>query len=174
MLSNVPSSTHTRHAVPLLGIAALAAGTVLSLLFVPNDAWTGLGVPETHALYGYLTILPVLAIVRRTGRARAERVVAALFLVSMALVYLAAALRAHQPLGLELAGLALFGGLALAGSLRSPWWLVAGIAAHGLAWDLWHTDGVVVQAWYAPACAVIDVALASYLATRVATLSAPR
>lgn len=150
-----------------LGVLALAVGTFGALALVPRAAWSGLGVPETHAIYGYLSVLPLLAWLRRTHRLRAERACVAVFLTSMPLVYVGAALRTGAPPWVELAGFALFLVIAAAGALRWHWLLAAGVAAHGLAWDLWHAHGLVVQPWYAPACAVIDLALGAYVATRV-------
>jgi hypothetical protein len=149
-----------------LGVGALVVGTVLTLWVVPGTAWTD-SRPETRALYGYLVTLVVLAACRVSPRgSRIEHIGLAVFLVAMPLVYIEAAWRAGLPLGVELVGLVVYGALAAVGTGR-PWVLVAGIALHGLGWDLWHRHGAVVADWYAVGCAVIDVSLAAYAATRV-------
>jgi hypothetical protein len=68
---------------------------------------------------------------------------------------------------LEVFGIAVFVALAVAGWFRSPWFLVIGIAGHGVAWDLWHHGALVVPSWYALGCLVADLALAAYAATQV-------
>jgi hypothetical protein len=97
----------------------------------------------------------------------------------MPFVYLASALVSvggplkASWLAVEAMGVPLYVGLAILG-LRRPWFLVGGIALHGLAWDSWHlfTHSSSVPSWYALGCCLVDVALAAYLALRVATWSA--
>lgn len=102
-----------------------------------------------------------------------ERGITAAFLAGMPLVYLGRYLL-HRPaaggpwLELELLGLAAYGGCAWLGLARSPWFLVVGIAAHGLAWDVWHFHrSAYVPDWYSIGCLALDVAISFYVATRI-------
>jgi hypothetical protein len=71
-------------------------------------------------------------------------------------------------LWVELFGLPVYAGLAVAGLKRSPWFLVAGIAAHGVGWDSWHyLNAAYIPTWYVTGCLLVDVSLGLYLATRV-------
>ena len=105
--------------------------------------------------------------------ARLERNFLAVFLVGMPLVYVlryldSAARPAQLWLWIELLGLAGFAALAVLGVKRSPWFLVAGIAAHGLAWDLWHYhNSAYMPEWYPIFCMIVDLVLAAYVAARV-------
>ena len=53
---------------------------------------------------------------------------------------------------------ALFGIMAVAGVLGSPYWFAVALFAHGL-WDFAHHNGLFgakIPRWYIPFCAVID------------------
>lgn len=66
-------------------------------------------------------------------------------------------------LGIELAGVAVYGALAWAGRSRSVW-LAVGWALHVL-WDVLLHGGhgmAFVPTWYPPACLGFDVAVAAY------------
>jgi hypothetical protein len=137
--------------------------------------------PEWIAVVVGLFALATLAVLRRrgaSGAARERRVLAA-FLAGMPFVYVTSFLVSREgPLGdwlaIELVGLVVFGTLAWLGLRRSPWFLVAGIATHGLLWDLWHVDRTTfISNAYAVACLIVDVGLAAYAATRVAHLRHP-
>lgn len=96
------------------------------------------------------------------------RTTAAVGLVVAALVYVGAALLARDgaALGVELAGLALFGALGWAG-LRDVRWLVGGWLAHPL-WDaafhLLGAAGAPGMTGYAHVCLAFDPVVAGYLA----------
>jgi hypothetical protein len=146
----------------------LGVCTIAVLSTAPAEAWREPRTPETRALYGYLLTLVALAVFRRTGRRRLEQVWLAVFLAAMPLIYVEAALLREGGLWVELGGAVLFGGFALLGILRSPWFLVAGIVGHGLGWDLWHLHRAsTVPDWYAIDCALIDVGVGAYLAARI-------
>jgi hypothetical protein len=69
---------------------------------------------------------------------------------------------------LEAVGVPLFCAVALLGLLKSPWYLVAGMASHGLAWDAWHIGRCAyVEDWYSAFCFIVDLALAGYVASRI-------
>jgi hypothetical protein len=83
-------------------------------------------------------------------------------LVSMPIFYIWAAVRAgtQQDVLIEIAGLLIFGGIALYGYLKSPIVLGIGIVAHGLCWDSWHHQhSVIFDSWYPAACLIFDVAV---------------
>ncbi len=72
-------------------------------------------------------------------------------------------------LGVEAAGLLVYAAFAVLGFKRSPWFLVAGIMAHGLAWDIWHIgNSRYIPNWYSVGCLVVDVSLGVYVAIRIA------
>jgi hypothetical protein len=149
------------------GLGVLAVGAVLAIGLTPWEEWAHVSAPEVRALYGYLLTLAALALMRLHPRgAWLEQVWLAIFLAAMPFVYLEAAWRVGAPLPLQVAGLGVFLALAWAG-LRWPWLLVAGIALHGLGWDLPHLHRGVVADWYTLGCAVVDLSLAGYAASRV-------
>jgi len=122
-----------------------------------------------------LTIV-VLLVTRHLGdRARLFEVKwLALFLAGMPLIYLVrwivdgGMLAGRGGLIIELAGVLLYSALAVVG-LKRYWFLAAGIAAHGIGWDIWHyyPKSAYIPSWYAIGCLVVDVGLAVYAATRV-------
>ena len=152
------------------GLGILASGVV-----------HGLPAPEYWGLVGSLiTCLTVIYLRRRSGPgSRAERTMWATFLALMPVVYVAAWMRAgvaRGALGVEMVGLVAFGLAALLGR-RSPWFLAAGIGAHGL-WDAWHIGHVAflgpryITRWYAIFCLIVDVGFAAYAAFVLRTLAA--
>jgi len=103
-----------------------------------------------------------------------ERIVLALFLGAMPVVYILRWLTKRDGAGsewlwLELLGFVVFAALAVMGLKVSPWYLAAGIAAHGIAWDAWHyfTAETYMPHWYAIACLLVDVGLGLYVAARI-------
>ncbi len=120
-------------------------------------------------------VLPILlgaalgALFAAFARARkaAEARVLALGLVVAALVYVGLALAgtAREWLVIEMAGVALFGGLAWLGVRASRWWLATGWGAH-VAWDVGlHLDRAqtVVGAWYPLLCVGFDLMVAGFV-----------
>lgn len=105
----------------------------------------------------------------------AERWTAAFFLAGMPVVYVLAWYQLGSPealrsaLWLELLGVPIYVALAILGLVRSPWYLVAGVILHGLAWDSWHFFGPrpYVPEWYALGCMVFDLCFGIYLALRL-------
>jgi hypothetical protein len=107
-----------------------------------------------------------------------ERVVLALFLAAMPVVYILRWLMARDGagsgwLGAELFGFVIFAAVALMGLKVSPWYLAGGIAAHGIAWDSWHYSihETYMPHWYAIACLLVDVGLGMYVAARIPAYS---
>jgi len=161
---------HGRKVLDALAAAVLAAGIAVALRLVPRGEWSRAAEPTTQAIYGLFLMLAVIALARVRGRPRLERASLALLLAAMPVVYLRAAIEgaAHPgaPVWLEVVGVALFAGAAVGGYLH-PRLLAAGIVAHGVAWDLWHLGAGPVPDWYAAACAVVDVGLGTYAASRL-------
>jgi hypothetical protein len=88
----------------------------------------------------------------------------------MPFVYLARAflVGAEHALWFEGVAVPLFCLLAILGVVKSPWYLVAGVTSHGLAWDAWHIGRCAyVQDWYSVFCGIVDLALAAYVASRI-------
>ncbi len=155
----------------ILALAGMVVQQVYVASVVPASPFSHLNQPVYLAtLLAPVTCVVLIALRFRAPRAvRLEKLLLALFLGGMPFVYASTALLGGHPVGAELVGIAVFVPLALAGYRGSPWFLAAGIAAHGVGWDLWHHPGeLVVPRWYALGCLVVDVALGAYVATQVA------
>lgn len=155
-----------------IALVAAAACTAAALYGVPS--WDLTDVRVLALLVAVATIV-LLGLTRLAGAAgvSVERAFIALFLAGMPVVYVVS-WSAHGTdgawLAVELAGLLLYGGLAVAGWRHAPWLLAAGVAAHGLAWDAWHLVGPpYIPPWYALGCLLVDVGVAAYVATRLGT-----
>ena len=148
------------------------AATIALFWIVPEVSIAHLDDPSYWGLIGYAATLAVVGarVVGRRSPASERRWMVG-FLVGMPLVYVADWLRFGGTtgwLGIELAGLILYSGLAWLSIRRSPWFLPWGMAAHAL-WDAAHYDRVgFIPSWYALGCIVVDIALAVYIAGRVA------
>jgi len=159
---------------------ALAVATVLvgaSLVIVPS--WRGQWLEICHlALIASAITLALLFVTRHLGRRgiAIERASCAAFLAGMPVVYVVAWLESgggdisQAWLWVEIAGFPVYASLAVLGLVRAPWFIVIGIAAHGITWDAWHfaQHSAYIPTWYAIACLIVDVGLAVYLGTRVA------
>ncbi len=164
----------------LLAAVAVAAATVALFWIVPEFPLTHLDNPSHWGVVGYAATLVLVLVYRLRGieGSRREFLLLLAFLAGMPVIYVADWLRYGGStgwLGIELAGLVLYGTLAVLAVTRAPWFLAAGIAAHGL-WDLAHYQrSDYVPDWYAVGCAVIDVAVGLYAAVQVRrwTKSAP-
>lgn len=166
-----PSTRET--ALERIALAVATALTLAALCLVRG--WSDLSDPCILAsIAGGVTLL-AMYVTRWRGDAGIplERGVLAAFLAGMPVIYLARwwmTGSAHtQPawLALELGGLLLFGLLAVLGLRRSPWFLVVGIAGHGIAWDVPHLTSAYIPTWYAIMCMLVDVGLGLYAATRI-------
>jgi hypothetical protein len=158
-----------------LALAVAAALTAVILAGVPSWANPLSDVCLQAAIAAGATIV-VLFVTRFLGPPGIafERVWMAAFLGGMPVVYIVRCLASGGGgsgsvwLWVELAGLPVYAGLAVAGLKRSPWLLAAGVAAHGLAWDSWHYwNTAYIPRWYVIGCLLVDVGLGLYLATRV-------
>lgn len=147
----------------------------LGLIAALGYCWVGL-VPPTGSALDYVlnpayfalvaatissvTYLSVSALV--TNSLDLRRLFLALFLAGMPLIYLWAAILAsnHQGIIREAVGAAIFIPMAVLGCRRSLLLLGAGIAAHGIAWDIWHHHHApYIEPWYPAGCLIIDLAL---------------
>jgi len=171
----VESPDRARRLKESIALLVATAATALGLGLVPS--WSA-SPCHVAAVLGGLTIL-LLFVTRWFGeRAVAFEIrLAAAFLASMPLVYIASWFFTEESrvsLWVELAALPLYAGFSALGLRRSPWFLVIGVAAHGLGWDLWHRASAVVPTWYAEACLLVDLGLALYFAARVPVWRASR
>ena len=162
-----------------IALAALVLSTTLSLLLTPDLHLADLIEPTVQAtIAAPITMTAILALRLSGARPIWERRLLTAFLLLMPTVYLLS-LALHGAatgwLQTELAGQLFYGALAIAGLLHSGWWLVLGIGAHGLGWDLWHYGRTsFIPDWYAVGCLVVDVGWALYAASRVAVWDAVR
>ena len=171
--ADVPSLTKAQNPIQTVLLIALSIVTVWTLYMVPS--WQALGDPFLLAAVAGAVTVACLWLTRRLGSRvmKFERAWLAAFLVAMPLVYVmgwfAARDRAATSwIWVELLGLALFAAFAALGFKNSPWFLVIGIAGHGLAWDSWHyKNSSYAPDWYAVACLLVDLALGAYVAARV-------
>lgn len=158
-----------------LAFAFAAATTAATVYSIPS--WHGFWFDPCRWAYAFAALTIVLLLVTRHLGDRAKLFEVkwlALFLAGMPLIYLGRwildgrMLAGYRGLIIELAGLLFYATLAVVG-LRRPWFLVAGIAAHGIGWDIWHyyPRSGYIPSWYALGCLVVDVGLAVYAATRV-------
>jgi hypothetical protein len=163
-----------REALPLFLLLVFSAA---ALREIPGEAWrTPFGSPCHFATVAGLAAaigLTVTSLLGDRGLA-VERVILSLFLGAMPLVYVASWFASPPAslarLGIEVLAVPLYGSFAVLGLRGSRWWLVVGIAAHGLCWDAWHdTANGVVPEWYAMACLVLDLGIAAYAAARIWT-----
>ena len=104
--------------------------------------------------------------------------IAGLFVAALFYVYFAMTARASPTwLAVELAGVALYGGMALRGRRGSLCWIAAGWALHPL-WDIaLHYVGpgrAFAPAWYATLCLTWDLVVAIAVAGRVLLQARPR
>lgn len=155
-----------------LAFAALYAQLAAMFWVVPEWSLAHFQDPVYLAVAAVIATTLWITWLRARGRvgSKAERVTLALFLAGMPLVYVWSWLRSPQPgwLGVEVVGLAVFVGLAALGLTRSAWFLAAGIAAHGLGWDLWHYGrSSFIPDWYALGCLITDVGVGFYAAVQV-------
>ena len=162
-LHSVPSWRDGVAAPSLL--AALASVGVVAFLWV--SLWRGQRSPVTGSkpdgAAGEKNYRPI----------HTERLLFAAFLCGMPFVYVAQYLTAANAkpggwLWLEVAGIPIFATLALLGVKISPWFLVIGIAAHGVGWDSWHyRNSAYIPDWYSISCLLVDITIGAYAAVRI-------
>lgn len=166
---------NSRNLLEAAGFSLLFGTTIYAWLeLAPSAPWTAyLLKAENFALVASTITSLAYAALRLLPRRQEllEKLLLASFLAGMPVIYLWAALVAHDRLGiaLESVGLVVYGAWAYLGYRRSTVLLGLGIAAHGLAWDLWHHDHArYMEHWYPLLCLTVDMAFG--LAVAAATL----
>jgi hypothetical protein len=154
-----------------LSFALLFGHALACIPIIPHSPLRHLDEPVYVAAIGDLLTLVAISGMRLIrAPLKLERLMLAIFLASMPLVYVFSCLEANgegRDLFIELVGLAIFAGLAIAGYLRRPTLIGMGIVAHGLLWDAWHYgQPSVVPSWYALGCAIADVGVGGYALLR--------
>ncbi|MDX2166030.1 MAG: hypothetical protein SF182_03170 [Deltaproteobacteria bacterium] len=162
----------------LVGFAFLYAQLLSTFWLVPDWSPAHLLQPVYLAAVGGIVTTFAITGIRVSGRRGSviERLLLAVFLAGMPLIYLSSWLLAPQSgwLAGELLGVAWFVGLAIAGWRGSIWWLAIGIAAHGVGWDLWHyRHATFIPNWYAVGCLLTDLSLGLYVATQAPAFARP-
>lgn len=157
---------------------ALAVGTVLTAVGVyMAPSWqsvlTDVCLQASVFAGATIALMYVTRFLGRRGIA-IERIAVTLFLAGMPLVYIMRWLVSRGGAGsgwlwVELFGLVVYVALAVLGLKVSPWFLVAGIVGHGIAWDSWHyfIDATYIPHWYALTCLLADIGLGVYIAARI-------
>ena len=148
--------------------ALATALTACGVYLVPSWRVDELLDPCHVAMAASCLTIALLYLARSMGvkGAAFERIVLALFLAGMPLIYIArGGWRSHEAFGLPI-----YGTCAVLGLWRWPWLLATGIAAHGLGWDSWHYFGAsaYIPSWYSLGCLLVDVGIGIYAAVRVA------
>lgn len=91
-----------------------------------------------------------------------RRILLALFLASMPMIYFWAAIRLsdQHAILVESLGMLIFIAWAVLAYRRSLFMLGVGIAIHGIAWDAWHHHSAAyIEPWYPMGCLLVDLAL---------------
>jgi CDP-diglyceride synthetase len=168
---DVTGLTKAQKPIETVALIAVSIVTMWTLYMVPS--WQAPGNPFLLAAVAGAVTVVCLWLTRWLRAMNFERTWLAVFLVGMPLVYvmgwfLARDHGANSWLWVELVGLAIYAAFAVLGLKNSAWFLVIGIAGHGLAWDSWHyKNSAYTPDWYAVACFLVDITLAAYVALRV-------
>ena len=149
--------------------------TALSLWGVPS--WRGALTEVCHVAGILAAVTVVMLHVTRWLGPRGfviERILSALFLAGMPLVYILSWLArggagaSSTWLWVEILGFPLYAGLALFGLRRWPSLLAVGIVGHGFLWDSWHylVHSAYIPDWYSVGCLIADIGIGVYVAVR--------
>jgi hypothetical protein len=165
----------TRDRVALVALI----GQLLAVLWLaPASVLHAPGEPTSLATFSTFAVTLLLLASRLTGTDRFDRLVLAVFLAGMQLIYVWAAILHGDrgDLGVEAIGALAFVGVALAGYARWPWLIGVGIIAHGVAWDTWHHGrSSYIPDWYSLGCLVTDLGVGVFaLARSEASTAVPR
>lgn len=151
-----------------VALVVLLLTTAAALSLAPLGAWLALQAPSTRAGVLMLGVIAAIFVLRRRGRAgaRLEYLALCVFLAGMPLIYVESVLwhGAGRALAQELLGFAVFAAWAWWAARRGAWTLAGGVALHGMAWDAWHLHSAFIAAWYPPACWLVDLGFAAYIA----------
>jgi len=170
-----------RRTVELLALTAASAIACLTLYWVPSWQGSALDPCRLGAIGGALTVAFIWVTFGVGPRAlETERRVLSAFLIAMPIVYAAEYTVTMRSVAtgsacLEFGSIPVFGTLALLGLERSTWFLVVGIAGHGLAWDGWHyRNSTYIPDWYSAGCLLLDVTIAVYIASKNSNITRVR
>ena len=166
-----------------VALLVLWATTILGLLQVPLTSWPGSFANPCHlAALGGLCVCVALTVTSLVGERgiAIERWLLASFLAIMPVIYTASwfwwgSTANGDPgwLWIELLGVPVYVGFAVLGLRRSAVLLAAGIAGHGLIWDVWHSlQTTFMPHWYTHGCLSMDVGVAIYILARLPHLRA--
>ena len=164
------SETNGWDALQILGMALLL-GQLACVSLAPEPLWGHLTEPPYCATASAVLVTVALALLRwlRPRPVRLEKLILALFLAGMPVIYLwAALLEPGAPsFRIEALGIVVFWLLSGLGYLRWPLLLGLGILAHGLGWDLWHHGGsTFIPDWYSLGCLIADAGIGLYALTQ--------
>jgi hypothetical protein len=163
---------------PLAFVLVFVALYYAFFVLAPHSALYDFAKAETLAGWATVVVAVALVVLRRlpARRLRFERLIYAVFLAAMPLIYLAAALRqgSSSDIAIELVGVFAFVSLAVIGYYKSFLAIGLGIAAHGFGWDSWHhSSASYIASWYPFACMLIDVALGFLMLTQAGAHQMP-
>jgi len=152
-----------------VALGALVAQLIAVFWLAPASVLHAPGEPTSLATFCTVVVTLLLLASRAAGIDRFDRLVLALFLAGMQLIYAWAAILHgdRSDLGVEALGMLAFVGLAVAGYARWPWLIGIGILAHGLAWDSWHHGHAsYIPDWYSLGCLVTDLGVGAFALLR--------
>jgi hypothetical protein len=152
-----------------IALVALVAQLLAVLWLAPASVLRSPVEPTSLATFATFAVTLWLLASRLAGFARFDRLVLAVFLAGMQIIYAWAAILhgGLGDLGVETLGLVAFVALALAGYARWPWLIGLGIIAHGLTWDAWHHGrSSYIPDWYSAGCLVTDLGVGGFALLR--------
>ena len=169
MAANAPRAHPRRMTRDRIALVALVAQLLAVLWLAPASVLHSPLEPTSLATFSTFAVTLWLLASRLAGLFGFDRLVLAVFLAGMQIVYAWAAILhgGRGDLGVEALGLVAFVGLALAGYARWPWLIGIAIIAHGLAWDAWHHGrSSYIPDWYSAGCLVTDLGVGVFALLR--------
>ena len=147
-------------------IVLLVAQLAITIAILPDSPFAHLTEPTYLAALANILVSFVLLAARVFETPPwFDRLVLAQFLAGMPIIYVwCAILRGDSlDLALESAGIVIYGAAAIAGYMRWPLLLGAGIVLHGVGWDAWHhARSGYVPDWYSLGCLIADVGVGAF------------
>jgi hypothetical protein len=160
-----------------VALGALVAQLLAVFWLAPGAVLHSPAEPTSLATFCSVAVTLLLLASRLAGTDRFDRLVLAVFLAGMPIIYAWAAILhgGRGDLGVEALGVLAFVGVALAGYARWPWLIGIGILAHGLAWDSWHHGhSSYIPDWYSLGCLVTDLGVGAFALLRSEATTAVR
>lgn len=176
-VSNNFGTSSNLHGIFLLEKIAFVFMFLLTFFALYNvPSWGNFLTEPCHLASALCGLTVLFMFITRQFGAKAlviEPLVIMFFLAGMPLVYIASCLLNGIFgfwLWVELLAFPIYLFLAILGLKKSPWFLVFGVAAHGLVWDSWHySTSEYIPNWYAIGCLLADIGISFYVATRIST-----